>query len=99
MDFSSKENFRFFVYFSLKNRKSLILQGNIYVLLCSCERRKIMVTKILDGQNALDFCLKNDLDEREVVIIKYNLDTKRSWYSVDYENFFKINFDDIKKYI
>ena len=45
-----------------------------------CERRKIMVTKILDGQNALDFCLKNDLDEREVVIIKYNLDTKRSWY-------------------
>lgn len=58
-----------------------------------------MVTKILDGQNALDFCLKNGLDKREVVIIKYNLDTKRSWYSVDYENFFKINFDDIKKYI
>ena len=57
------------------------------------------VTKILDGQNALDFCLKNDLDEREVVIIKYNLDTKRSWYSVDYENFVKINFDDIKNYI
>ena len=61
MDFSSKENFRFFVYFLLKNRKSLILQGNIYVLLCSCERRKIMVTKILDGQNALDFCLKNGI--------------------------------------
>ncbi len=58
-----------------------------------------MVTKILDGQNALDFCLKNGIDEREVVIIKYNLDWKRSWYSIDYENFVKINFEGIKKYI
>lgn len=58
-----------------------------------------MVTKILDGQNALDFCLKNGLDEREVVIIKYNLNTKRSWYSIDYENFVKINLDEITKYI
>ena len=58
-----------------------------------------MITKILDGQNALDFCLKNGIDEREVVIIKYNLDAKRSWYSIDYENFVKINFEGIKKYI
>ena len=58
-----------------------------------------MITKILDGQNALDFCLKNGLDEREVVIIKYNLNTKRSWYSIDYENFVKINLDEITKYI
>ena len=57
-----------------------------------------MIMQILRGDIAKNFTKEFNLENRDVVILKYNEKRKISRYSIDYETWQKIEFDKIKKY-
>lgn len=57
-----------------------------------------MTMQILRGIKAQDFTKEFNLEQRDVVILKYNEQRKIARYTIDYETWQKIEFDKIEKY-
>lgn len=92
------EKFPFFYIFNYKKtEKSHFTINFIYVIVVSKEEN--MITKLLDETESKSFREEYNLETNGMIILKYNPETEKAWYSADYEVFVKTDFEKIISYI
>ena len=58
-----------------------------------------MITKLLDETESKSFREEYNLETNGMIILKYNPETEKAWYTADYEVLVKTDFEKIISYI